>query len=338
MKTRTVLARAALIALAVVLFVGIAGGYFMIGMPGTSYDGDPPEMTAERLSIAEQAEEYVRVLADDIGARNVMRPDEMEAAADYLEEALLDAGYERVDRHSFDVDGVTTHNLEVEISGGDRSDEIVVVGAHYDSAYDAPGANDNASGVAGTLALAERFAGSDPSRTLRFVLFANEEPPFFQTESMGSLVYARRSEERAENIVAMISLETIGYFDDTEGSQQYPIGALGWVYPTRGNFVAFVGNLQSRSLVRQSIRAFREVAEIPSEGAALPDRIPGVGWSDHWAFWQAGYPAIMITDTAPFRYPHYHTPEDTPDKLDFRRMAVLIEALEHLVATLVDDY
>ncbi|MCI0362486.1 MAG: M28 family peptidase, partial [Phycisphaerales bacterium] len=195
-------------------------------------------------------------------------------------------------------------------------------------------ANDNGSGVAATLALARAFAESKPDRTLRFVLFANEEPPYFQTENMGSLVYAKRCRERGENTVAMLSLETIGYYSDAPGSQTYPIKPIGWVYPTTGNFIGFVGNYNSRKLVRQAIKSFRAHAQFPSEGGALPGWIPGVGWSDHWAFWQAGYPAIMLTDTAPFRYPHYHSIHDTPDKLDYDRMARVVDGLRPVVADL----
>ncbi len=315
------------------LFIGAMGVWFMIGMPGKSYDGPLPEETAELQALSSELELYVTVLGSSFGARNVDRPDALQDTVVYLEETLQGFGYE-VARQSFEVDGVECHNLEVELKGTTRPEEIVVIGAHYDTAHDAPGANDNGSGVAATLALAREFADARPERTLRFVLFVNEEPPYFQTEDMGSLRYARRSRERGEEIVAMISLETIGYFDDAEGSQVYPVGVLGWVYPTRGDFVAFVGDLGSRSLVRESIKVFREHAEIGSEGAALPQGIPGVGWSDHWAFWQEGYPALMVTDTAPFRYPYYHTREDTPEKLDYRRMALVVQAMMPVVAEL----
>ena len=325
----------ALMVLGLVCLAIAAGGYSMIGMPGKSYTGPLPERTAEGEALEEELEGHVQVLAESIGPRNVMRPEELQRTAEYLEDAFQQAGYGEVARQSFEVNGVECHNLEVEIPGSERADEIVVIGAHYDSAYDAPGANDNGSGVAGVLALAKRFADAQPSRTLRFVLFVNEEPPFFQTEDMGSLRYARRSAERGEDIVAMISLETIGYFDPTEGSQQYPVGLLGLAYPTEGDFVAFVANRRSRGLVRDAIGTFRKHAAIGSEGAALPEMIPGVGWSDHWAFWQESYPAIMVTDTAPFRYPYYHTPEDTPDKLDYRRMALVVEGLQKVIDDLI---
>ena len=162
---------------------------------------------------------------------------------------------------------------------------------------------------------------------MRFVLFVNEESPYFQTEAMGSLVYARECRQRGDNIVAMFSLETIGYYSDRPGSQQYP-WPLSAVYPSTGNFIAFVGNIASDHLVKQVVESFRRHAQFPSEGGALPGVIPGVGWSDHWSFWQAGYPALMVTDTAPFRYAHYHSAEDAPDKLDYESTARVVVGLD----------
>jgi Zn-dependent M28 family amino/carboxypeptidase len=209
----------------------------------------------------------------------------------------------------------------------------VVVGAHYDSAVECPAANDNATGVAALLELARTFAGRKPRTTLRFVAFANEEPPFFQTEEMGSMVYARSLAAHGEKVAAMVALETLGCYSDRPGSQKYP-PLVGLAYPDRGNFVAFVGNLASRGLARKCVAAFRARAEFPSEGACLPGWIPGIGWSDHWSFWQAGYQGIMVTDTAPFRYAHYHQPTDTPDKVDFDRLARVTAGLAGVVEEL----
>jgi len=132
----------------------------------------------------------------------------------------------------------------------------------------------------------------------------------------------------------MLSLETIGYFDDRPGSQSYPLPPLGWIYPSRGDFIAFVSNLRSGRLLRESVRAFRSGVDLPSQAAALPGFVPGVAWSDQWAFWREGYQAIMVTDTAPYRYPHYHQPSDTPDKLDYCQFAQVVEGLEIAVERL----
>jgi Zn-dependent M28 family amino/carboxypeptidase len=184
------------------------------------------------------------------------------------------------------------------------------------------------------LLLLSRWMAQDaPEKTVRFVAFANEEPPFFQNEGMGSLAYARHCRERGDRVEAMLSLETIGYYSDEPGTQRYP-PPLGWFYPDTGNFVGFVGNTASGALVRRALSAFRRAAQFPSEGAALPAALEGVGWSDHWSFWQVGYPAIMVTDTAPFRYPHYHRPADTPEKLDYERMSRVATGLVAVVRSL----
>jgi Zn-dependent M28 family amino/carboxypeptidase len=188
--------------------------------------------------------------------------------------------------------------------------------------------------VAALLALARRFAGKPTGKTLRFVAFVNEEPPFFQTAEMGSFVYAKRCQEKADRITAMISLETIGYFSDEPGSQKYPAPGFGLLYPSKGNFIGFASDTRSRALLRATVGAFRKTEKLPCEGASLPAAIPGIGWSDQWSFWQCGYPAIMVTDTAPFRYPHYHEPTDTPDKLDYDRFALVVSGMQGVIAEL----
>ena len=316
-----------LIIIIVALAIALAW-WTMIRMPGRTYSGTPPALTAEELRLRGELAADVRALAGEIGERNMSHYPQLQAAANYVDRAFVTAGLP-VRRDSYEVRAQTCDNIEAEIRGS--SPEIVIVGAHYDSVLGCPAANDNGSGVAALLALARQFAGKPTARTLRFVAFPNEEQPHFLKGEMGSLVYARRCKERGDRVVAMISLETIGYYSNSPGSQHYPLPGLGAFYPTRGNFIGFVGNVSSRKLVRQAIGAFREHADIPSEGAALPAAVPGVGWSDHWSFWQNGYPAIMITDTAPFRYPHYHEPTDTADKLDYDSMARVVVGLEHVI-------
>ena len=211
----------------------------------------------------------------------------------------------------------------------------MIIGAHYDTVFGAPGANDNSSGVAAVLSLAKAFVNKKPEKTLRFVEFVNEEPPFFWTDKMGSVVYAKRCRQRNENVTAMFSLETIGYYSDKPGSQKYPLGLLNTIYPVTGNFISFIGNFPSGKLVREVIKSFRNHTKFPSEGAILPNIVEGAGWSDHWSFWQEGYPAIMVTDTAPFRYPYYHTSDDTPEKVNYDRLARVVVGLERVIDDLV---
>jgi Zn-dependent M28 family amino/carboxypeptidase len=304
-------------------------------MPGRSFRGAPTPLDAREQRYEAELRADVRALAA-LGPRDTTRPAALDAAAATLVSALGAAGYEPR-RHPYPVDGVTCENIDGEVPGAARRDEIVVIGAHYDSAEGAPGADDNASGAAAVLALARAFHGRDDlARTVRFALFTNEEPPHFWHEDMGSLVYARAAKARGENVVAMLSLESLAYFSDAEGSQHYP-PPLGALYPGRGDFIAFVGDLGSRSLVRRVVGSFRRTARVPSEGAALPAVLPGVGWSDQWSFWQVGYPGVMVTDTAPFRNPHYHRGDDTPETLDYDRFARVVAALEAVVSDLASD-
>jgi hypothetical protein len=289
------------------------------------------------VALAAAAPEAVAGLRTDvetlcrIGERSTVVPENLAAAADYVERELSAAGY-RVERQSYEVerDGVRADNLVAELKG---SAEIVIIGAHYDSVSGTVGADDNASGVAALLALARRFAGTKPRQTLRFVAFANEEPPHFQSRDMGSWQYARRCHDRGEKIVAMVSLETIAYFDDARGSQQYP-APLAALYPDTGNFIGFASNVGSRALLSRCIKAFRASTKLPAESAAMPEAIPGIGWSDQWSFWQFGWKAIMVTDTAPFRNPHYHRPSDRPETLDYARLAHVVDGLAGVVREL----
>ena len=276
---------------------------------------------------------HVSHLADTIGERNLERHEQLEQAASFVESEFKKYNYQP-SRQTFQVKGLDCHNIEAEIKGSISPKEIIIIGAHYDSARGTPGANDNGSGTAAMLTLAERLKDFKPERTLRFVAFTNEEPPYFQRlDEMGSLVYAKRCRKRNENIVAVLSLETMGFYTDEPNSQKYP-PPLDRLYPSTGNFVGFVGNLPSVMLQRSVLKSFKEHTQVPCEGASLPGSMPGVGWSDHWSFWQEGYVGIMVTDTAPFRYPHYHLPSDTPDKINFPVFAKVVEGLEQPIKML----
>lgn len=283
--------------------------------------------------LSEELKEHVVFLSHKIGERNLGRYQRLCRAADYVEKQLSQYGY-ATDRQTFQVKGLNCHNIIAEKQGLKDADQIVIVGAHYDSARGTPGANDNGSGTAAMLALARALHDDSFGRTVRFVGFTNEEPPYFQNAGeMGSWVYARRCRKQQEKIVGVISLETMGYFSDEPNSQKYP-APLNLLYPSTGNFIGFVSNLKSRPLLTQAVKTFRQHAKISSESAALPESMPGVGWSDHWSFWQEDYPGIMITDTAPFRYPHYHRATDTSDKIDYQRLAQVVEGLKPVIREL----
>ena len=301
-------------------------------MPGKNISKAAP-LSPDEVTLREELRADVQKLAGEIRERNMRHYPQLNAAADFIENSFSRAGL-HPRRDSYELHGQACHNIEAEIPG--MHPEIILIGAHYDSVFGSPGANDNGSGVAATLALGRRFAGRKPEHTLRFVAFVNEEPPYFLSGEMGSQVYARRCKERGDKISAMISLETIGYFSDAPHSQTYPSPGLGLFYPKVGNFIGFVSNVHSGALLRRVITLFRKHAKIPSEGAALPAFIPGVSWSDQWSFWQHGYPAIMVTDTAPFRYPYYHSSDDTPHKLDYDRFTLVVSGMEKVIQELVN--
>ena len=288
-------------------------------------------MTAPH-SAAAQLRAHVETLASTIGERNIWRCDALDRAARYVSAQFASAGY-APQLQTFEIAKIPVSNVEAALTGSARASEIVVVGAHYDTVSGCPGANDNGTGVAAVLELAQRFAKKPQPRTIRFVAFVNEEPPFFRTEHMGSVVYASAAKARGDRVTAMLSLETMGYYSDEKGSQQYPAD-MASRYPDVGNFIGFVANLASARLLVQARRAFERRTRFPLQSAVALDDIPGVGWSDHWAFWQAGYPAMMITDTAPFRYSWYHTAEDTADKVDYEKLAQVVDGLEAVIASL----
>jgi hypothetical protein len=282
-----------------------------------------PAMSADARREIEALEArlmaHVQLLGRRIGERHLARPQALRAAAEYIREVWAEQGL-AVAEERFEVGGQPCLNLVTQIPGRQRSEEILVVGAHYDSVYGSPGANDNGTGVAALLEMPRRLRELPLARTVRFVAFVNEEPPYFLTDEMGSRVHARGARQRGERIFGMVSLETIGYYSSTRGSQRYP-PPFGLLYPETGNFLTVVGNLASRRLVVDFMTRFMSATDFPVEGVATFEWVPGVNWSDHWSFWCEGYPAIMLTDTAPFRYPEYHTALDLPEQVTPREFA-----------------
>lgn len=304
----------------------------LTSFPVQSYKGTLPPETLEEAFIRSELQLHVETLAVKIGERNFAHYDKLNAAADYIEQSFLQTGLS-VQRHTYSIKDKIYYNIEAEKKGLHQPDKIIIVGAHYDSVQGSPGANDNGSGIAGVLSLARAFSTKSTARTIRFVAFANEEPPFFLSKNMGSYAYAKRCKERKENIIAMLSLETIGYYSDEERSQHH-FPPLGFFYPSKGNFIAFASNLASRKLLREVTISFRRHKQFPSEGGAFPGFFPGIFWSDHWAFWKMGYRALMVTDTAFLRYPYYHTAQDTPDKINFESMSRVVSGLEKVIGDL----
>jgi hypothetical protein len=276
---------------------------------------------------------HVEHLSVTIGSRSVFELDRLNAARQYILSTLRGMGHSPV-LEDFVYQGQTFSNIIVTIPGNTRAQEIVIIGAHYDTVAGTPGADDNASAVALLLEMCRALQNETTQRTLRLVFFTLEEPPVFRSEYMGSAVHAKRARERNENIVAMISLEMLGFFSDEKGAQSFPFPLMSLIYPTTPNFVAVVGNLASRGLVGEIATAMRKTGGVGVETLSTLSIVPGIDFSDHRAFWEEGYRAAMITDTAFYRNPLYHTENDSIDTLDFDRMNALLPALVQMAGGL----
>jgi hypothetical protein len=319
-----------------VLGIGIVMAHrYMLDMPGVSFAGPLPPLATDERALASVLRRHVEAIASR--PHNTDHPDALEASASEIERQLRASGY-APSAQVFDADGVKVRNIEVVIepSPGSAADaiETLVISAHYDSAGNAPGANDNGSGTAALLEIARMLKPHRMTRTrLRLVFFVNEEPPHFKSDTMGSYVYAEALAKSGEKVRGMISLECLGYFSDRKGSQSYP-PPLSLTLPTTANFIAVVGALASRPFAAEITRAFRDSVKFPSVGGVAPGFLPGITWSDHWSFAEFGIPAVMITDTALFRYRHYHLPSDTPDKLDYERMARVTNGIHQMIRSM----
>ena len=293
-------------------------------------------MTAQ--SIQNQAidagalEEHVRQLASVIGERNVFRPAALSAAADYIERIWVEQGYD-VSKHVYETHDQQCANLEVTRRGDRYPERLLLIGAHYDSVRGAPGANDNASSVAALLEISRLFQQQHPAISVRFVAFVNEEPPFFMRSDQGSMVYARMVKARGDDIVLMVSMDCIGCYSEQPGCQRYP-PFFGFFYPSQANYLAVVSNLASRRSMRMFVDQFRAASDFPLEHLATTSFIPGVSWSDHRSFWKQGYQALLVSDSAFYRYRHYHRSSVTPDKISYPMFTRAVVGLHKAFAQL----
>ncbi|HXX57591.1 MAG TPA: M28 family peptidase [Thermodesulfovibrionales bacterium] len=269
----------------------------------------------------------VKYLSEEIGQRSYLDLKKLNSSSDFIEERFRLYGC-AVERQPFTYEGNTYYNIIGGVdSRRDMREGTLVIGAHYDTVVGTPGADDNASGVAGLLELARLLSSSPAQGNISFVAFSLEEPPVFLTSRMGSHVYAESLHSREVEVRGMISLEMLGYYCDSEGCQYYPSSLFKLRYPDRGNFIAFVGNRSSRAFTQRLKKAFMAVSSLPVESLNTFSFVPGVDFSDHRSFWKFGYPAFMITDTAFYRNPNYHGPADMPETLDYKKMADLVAGL-----------
>lgn len=267
---------------------------------------------------------HISLLAGSIGERNTRQPQALHRAADYIMEQWQSMGYE-VRTQPFAAKGVACRNLEVTRIGAEQPGNIILLGAHYDSSSGCPGANDS-TGVATLLEMSRTIIQMKPNCTIRFVAFANQAPPFFGTEEMGSWVYAHQARQRGDNIRAALIMDTLGYYSSAPASQLAPL-PLSLFCPSRGNFIAMVSDLRSMGATRRFTRAFRQHSSFTCQRISAPEILPGIASGDQNPFWLSGYKAFVITDTARYRYPFYRSPKDTPDRLDYDSIGAVSDGI-----------
>jgi len=289
-----------------------------------------------KKDIQKNLQMTVEKLAGEIGERSYLNSGALSDTIDYISSEFKKYGYEPKEQ-AYEAQGRTYKNIYIEKKGSTSPDSVFIVGAHYDTVSTTPGADDNASGVAGLLELARLLADKPLDRTVQFVAFALEEPPFFRTEQMGSFVYAKNLKEKTIDVKGMICLESIGYFTDDRGSQMFPLAFFRFLYPSTGDFIIFASNLQSKGFLNRLKNSFHKGTSLPAERISTFAIIPGVDFSDHRSFWKFGYDAVMITDTAFYRNPQYHGAGDVPGILDYDRMAEVVIGLRQSVIEVVNE-
>lgn len=306
------------------------------GMAGPNNKPIQPPLSDQEVEVRDLVRGHVESLAGLIGIRHDSRPSSLDATVAYIQHQFESLG-QLVRVETYPTAVWEAKNLVVEWPGNKRPDDIVILGGHYDTVRGTPGADDNATAIAGLLAVCRLLKGRTFAKTIRFVAFANEEPPHFSTKTMGSMVYAKGCRTRGDRIHAMICLEMLGYYDTAPGTQTYPAELPKIVSPllrSTGDFIALVSNIASRRQLRRFTRGFKSVAKSPVTSVPVPKARDLLWVSDHGPFWDQGYPALMVTDTAWFRNPHYHAPTDTPETLDYDRMARVVGGVAGGVAKL----
>lgn len=285
----------------------------------------PVQVSAERLKT------HVQTLSETFAPRDYTNIENLDRTADYIKREF-EQTRGAVSEQAYKVNGKSYRNVIALF--GKESEERLVVGAHYDVCMPLPGADDNASGVAGLIELAQLLGQTELPMQIELVAYTLEEPPFFRSEAMGSAVHANALKKQNVKVRAMLSLEMIGYFSDEDGSQRFPNPILKLFYPSRGNFIAVVSNFSNFGLVRKVKRAMRGTGLLPVYSINAPGWLPGIDFSDHLNYWRVDYPAVMITDTSFYRNHHYHTAQDKAEKLDYHRMAKVVQALHAMLLDL----
>jgi hypothetical protein len=322
MKSLMKIVRYLVVAVVLVLLAIPLGLWILIARPAFT-----PYTSHDKLADSHQLYRHVQMLSEELAPRNFESVENLNKAADYIKTTFEKRGL-TPEEQVYEVDGVSYRNILVHL--GPKEGAKLVLGAHYDAAGLLPGADDNASGVAGLLELSRILQTLPLTRPVTLVAYTLEEPPFYNTEHMGSLMHARSERAKGTEIELMVSVEMIGYFSDEDDSQSFPIGLLSWFYPTTGNFIAVIDELGSNQARRVKI-AMADNMSVPVYSMNAPKSIQGIDFSDHRSYWAEGYSAVMVTDTSFYRNTMYHTEHDTIDRLDFDKMSEVVNGLYSLV-------
>lgn len=308
------------------LAIFILGTWLLLARPFAFSFGERVEVVS---ADAARLEVQTRKISAEFFPRDWRHVENLDRLADYVDQQFAQSAAV-VRRQRYTVGGQNYQNVIAEYGSAGASG-MLVIGAHYDTCSELPGADDNASGVAGILELGRMLAKKTLPFQVELVAYSLEEPPFFGTAQMGSAVHAASLVAAHQKVDLMISLEMIGYFSDEPGSQSYPLPLLNLLYPTRGNFIAAVGNLSLSPATIELKKAFLKAVPLRMVSINAPSFIPGIDFSDHRNYWTRGFDAVMITDTAFFRNHAYHKEQDTPERLDYRRMAQVVTGIYSFV-------
>lgn len=322
------------------IFLGVlaaligAGGFYISSTPGVNQRSGLSPLNEREKETVEKLRTHVVTIARDIGARGSQKPLSTTKTEEYIEVELKRMGLSWK-QMNFDAKNGVGHNFEVELPGARNAKEIVIVSAHLDSARGSPGANGDASGCAALIEIARNLAGTACGRQVKFVFFGDGEEPYTATARAGCHHYLEQALQRKDNIVAMLSLDAVGCYDAKPGTQSVTF-PFNFFYPSTADFLAFVGNLGSRALMRDCVQTFRSATSLPAEGGAFPSWIPYADNSDHAPFWKKGIHAVWVTDTGSLRSSVIGTPGDMYDRIDYERLARAVTGLTKVVSALAN--
>ena len=322
-------AKRILLIVLVLLVLPILGTWILIAQP-TITQNDPSNVTLDSTRLRA----HVLKLSNEFFPRNYTQTQNLDRCADYIRAHFEKAGA-KTSIQAFTVRKKRYQNVIAFF--GDKNGERIVIGAHYDAYLDTPGADDNASGVAGLIELAYLIGKEDVATGIELVAYTLEEPPFFDTEDMGSAHHARWLHDQKIKLKCMIALEMIGYFSSEPGSQLYPIPAFKIFYPSKGNSIAIVGRLDQRKIVKRIKQLMKGAADLPVYSINAPLFVAGIDLSDHKNYWKYGYDAVMITDTAFYRNQEYHKLGDTAERLNYELMGKTVIQVFEAVKGLASD-